>query len=248
VRLLNTTTRSSLTSERVKLLYVGCQTCDVDLKIEAAIDESIRVCMEGTRITKMAFGNVSTPGMLLCKIVLQIFGYTKSGRNVAAEIIWETFLSTVAVVKRRQDMIALGSTYLSTYIGGGLISGVMEGVAEAGAALFGVTVGGGIIIAGVAFQRLMATFKAARYIIMATVDVLLIMIQVFWHDPSIITEGNVRDICEAYQSEAEVVHADVVQMLSRLGLNDTIPMKWDDIELRKGISEIVGKHRKRPSE
>lgn len=219
-------TLECLDNERVRLLYVSAQVCNVDQKIDAAISETMRLYGHSTRTAAVplqfsGMAGTSTVSFFLCKSILNCFGYdgidTKMLKITLTDILWAS----------------MDSHILQT------LSGTLFSASEAALAS-GVGAGIGLVGIFAAFLGHLAAIPgSARAILMSACDIILVLERAFWFRSEAIGPDEIRAAAEEYKNRSTRVHNEVKSLVPLTGFIKSFRFG----AIKVGIGKIVREHR-----
>lgn len=213
-------TYSSLDNARVRLMFVATQTCNVDMKVEAAINEGIIIFRSGAFATSlplplMSVGTQATAGGLICHRFLKVFGYSQVNTDVLFQTIKNAWLGNLEA-NALQFVASLATSVLL---------GPVAWTTSAALAAFSVP-------------------KTARMLLMCVADVILILERAFWYEPGTVTGESIHNATLWYAGKMAAVHADVKNSIRWYSL-----IKSHQLGLIKADLEvIIQKHRFKTNE
>ena len=201
-------------------MFVAAQVCNVDSKVEAAINEGMRLFKHGTRTSAvpLPFASLAAQGSVgycICSRVTDAFGYVGINRDICFQAIEDSWTQNKA-------------SNIAQFASG--VAAVM---------LFGAGPLGWMV--DVALTTL-AVPKTARALLMCITDVILIMERAFWYESGVITNESIRRATTEYGAISENVHEDVkgiIKILSFVKSFQTMKVKAD-------LGVIIEKYRHRP--
>lgn len=166
IQTLERVTRESLDNEKLRLLFVSCQICNVNQKIDAAITETIHLCKNSTRVAAFpspfsAVAGTSIASVVLCDIILNCFRYAgidgKILNTILRDLTWSSLDShTLSILG--YGALALCDTAVGFVVGGPL---------------------GALVLLGMSYLASVPGF--ARAVLMCACDIILMLERAFWY-------------------------------------------------------------------
>lgn len=215
------TTLESLNNEELRVWVVGTQVCDVEQKIETAIEKSVRLCQD-TIVTTSTVPLVSTVVMptmarLVCNVALRAFGFgkvtEKQFEEIMREVVW---CNTDRVFYKTLGILAVEITTL---------------------ALFGP-----LAFPIVAAETLMAVPGTVRVVLACACDVILILEHAFSVNGQRVWATEVRRSAVEYQAKMRAVHGEVDQMIP--SWKPSVNKVYRGMpQLRGGMEKIIQNYR-----
>ena len=121
IKSLLQTTLDCLNDEDIRAWVVGSQVCDVEQKIETAIEKSVRLCRDTIVISSTTpMGSIvvaPTMARLVCNIALRAFGFGKVSEKdfeeIMRELVWcntdKFFFETLGILAVEVTTLAFRS-------------------------------------------------------------------------------------------------------------------------------------------
>ena len=219
----------SLNDDTVRTMFVAAQMSSVQLKIDSAIANSIRLYGHAVRTATVpiAFAGLmatTTVTGLIVKDILKIFQLSEHNGDIALHTISNSLMGNyesngIYVAANLLKVAAVGA------VGTGI--GVLPGVAL-GIGSYGL--------------KLSAVPQFGRLLLMCTIDTILIVERIFWRSHiRKVTAQDVQEACESYKSRIDEVHGEVKNALPVWAVWNAFQFKNLSLEL----SRIVDKYRTR---
>ena len=188
----------SLSTDRLRKMFVATQICCVQPKIDYALSHSMKLYSRAIQTTALpiAWSGLiasTTVTTLIVKHVLEVFSFNSFSSDMASQILSTAFIGN----------------YESTgiYAAGSIVNAVAAGAVATG-------VGAAAGVAGWYAWKLAVIPQFGRLLLMCTVDTILAMEIVFWRCGSRAPEAeDIKLACELYQSRISKVHEDVKAVL-----------------------------------
>jgi hypothetical protein len=219
-------TLECLDNDRIRMLYVSAQVCDVDQKVDSAITETMRLYGHSTRTAAVplqfsGMAGTATTALFLCKNILKCFGY----RGLDSKLLYQILYDMLWASMDSHSLQVFSETVLSA----------SEVAAFTGV---GATVGLLGFIVGTC-AHLASISASARAILMCACDIILILERAFWYGEQPIGGNEIRSAVEEYGRKRGKVHEDVKNLVPMHGFVKSF--KFTTIKL--GIEKIIKTHR-----
>jgi len=211
-------------------MLVSHQICNVDAKIELAIDNAVYYAKCVTRTAAIpagadiSFVTKATTGPLMAKHIQRAFGFDVYN----ADVIW-----TIVADCLWKDLPAQ-ATYGASVLA---VCGAVAYFTPAMPVVFAL----GTAHAAVNVPR------SARMFVMIAADLILMFERAHWHhyhngngEDGCITDQDVRSASRDYQSKMSAVHAMIAE---KIPLNSVVEILWNPESLRGVLRTVLEKHR-----
>ena len=222
IKSLLNTTLECLDNDEMRVWLGGSQVCDVEQKIETAIEKSVRMCRDtiiATSAAPMVNNIVVAPTMarLVCNVALRAFGFGKvNGKQfeeIMREIVWRNtgrdFYGTLAI-------LAVEATIL-TFLGP-------------------------LAVPVVVADTVMAIPRTVRVVAACACDAILILEHAFSTNGQRVWPEEIRRSAIEYKAKMCAVHGEVDQMIPLWKPNVNNFHKGMP-QLRGGMEKIIKKYR-----
>lgn len=201
-------------------MFVAAQVCNVDSKVEAAINEGMRLFKHGTRTSAvpLPFASIAAQasvGYFICSRLTDAFGYAGINRDICFKAIEDSW------VHNKASNIAQFASGVTTAVF--LATGPVGWITD------------------VALTAL-AVPKTARALLMCIADVILIMERAFWYEPGTITDEAIRRATIEYRTCAERVHQEVKESIKLF----SFVKSFQTMQIKADLGLIIERHRHRP--
>lgn len=214
-------TLECLDNEELRIWVVGSQVCDVEQKIETAIEKSVRLCRDTLITTGAApMGSVivaPTMARLVCDVALRAFGFGKVSElqfeGIMREVVWYNtdtfFYKTLAILAAEITTLALL---------------------------------GPIGLSVVAAEMLIAIPRTVRVVVACACDVILILEHAFSVNGQRVWPSEIRRSATEYKAKMPAVHGEVNQLIPTW--NPSVNKAYKGMpQLRGGMEKIIQKYR-----
>lgn len=201
-------------------MFVAAQICDIDSKVEVAINEGMRLFTYGTRASAIPLPIASIAaqgsiGYFICSYVTDAFGYTSINRDVCFKAIENSWM------RNKASNIAQFASGVATSM------------------LFAAGPLGWLVNFTLAAS---AVPKTARALLMCVADVILIMERAFWYETGGITDESIRRSTIEYRAISDSVHQDVKEIVKIY----SVIKSFQTTQIKADLGVIIERYRHRP--
>ena len=227
IKRLSDTTMQNVKNEKLKLLYVAAQVADVDLKINAAIVETMKVYRRILKSSSL-LGSVPTAStstratgtLLVCKAVLQCFGLP----TLNADTVFQTVKAYVWESFGHGHSVSL------------LFAEAIASIGAVGTIALG---GGPVFLAAAATNIPLVVPATMRLLLMIATDLILILVRAY-QETTLTCVGqplkkDLKRAAEFYKPFSPKVHQEVFTLVPRS--NVVKSFKHNDVQM--GLEKIV---------
>ena len=243
LRRLNDVTIQSVRSEGLRLLYVAAQVADIDLKINCAIMETMKIYRDVLGTTSglgalplAAMSNRTAAAIAVCKSIVQCFGLPTISPNTIFQIIklnvWDD----------------LGDKIATVFAEGIATAGILTTVGFAGMPFF--------LVSG-AINIPLIVPATTRLMLMLASDLILVLVRAFKETAfTCVGQPQLKDVEKAavyyYHGIARKVHKEILGLVPksniiksyrynyvRLGLEKTLHRFKEEISKDSDVSPLV---------
>ena len=225
IKRLNDITMQNVKNEKLKLLYVAAQVADIDLKINAAVVETMKIYRRVlnssyllSAVPTAASSSQAAGAIAVCKAVLQCFGLP----TINAEMIYQILKSNV------WDDLGHNISLLFA-----------EAIASVGLMGTLVLYGGPVFLAAGAVNIPLVVPATMRLLLMIASDLILILVRAF-KETTLTCVGqplkrDVRKAATYYRTFSPEVHKEIFALIPRTN----VAKSFRHNDVRQGLEKIV---------
>ncbi|CAN9146398.1 unnamed protein product [Alternaria alternata] len=226
-------TYNNLNNEQVRAMFSQAQGVDVELKVQEAIKESLRLYKHAVRTSAVPLsfsGSISTTVVapMIVGAICGIFNF----HGISGDIAWRC-IANVLVSNTTANVVQLFAQALGA-----------TGVGMAGTGV-GV-VPGAVIATGAAAVNIVSTPQFSRALLMCALDTIIIMDHAFWQcdsDQKEVKKENIDKSAEWFNNgRSSKVHEDIRSMIRIWNPFEA----FDYVRLEKEMNAIVSRYRYQP--
>ncbi|KAI4661132.1 uncharacterized protein J4E79_004943 [Alternaria viburni] len=226
-------TSSNLKNDQVRAMFSQAQGVLVDVKVEAAIKESLRLYKHAVRTSTVPLaysGSVSTTVVapMIVSAISGIFNF----HGISGDIAWRC-MANVLVSNTTANVVQLFT----------------QALGSAGAVMVGSGFGavpGAVLGTGVAAVSIVAAPQFGRALLMCALDTIIILDHAFWQCDNDQKEVEKKDIDKSAEwfneGPCSKVHEDIMAMIRVWNLLDA----FDYERIEKEMNAIVSRYRYQP--
>ncbi|CAN9144840.1 unnamed protein product [Alternaria alternata] len=226
-------TYNNLNNEQVRAMFSQAQGVDVELKVQEAIKESLRLYKHAVRTSAVPLsfsGSISTTVVapMIVGAICGIFNF----HGISGDIAWRC-IANVLVSNTTANVVQLFAQALGA-----------TGVGMAGTGV-GV-VPGAVIATSAAAVNIVSTPQFSRALLMCALDTIIIMDHAFWQcdsDQKEVKKENIDKSAEWFNNgRSSKVHEDIRSMIRIWNPFEA----FDYVRLEKEMNAIVSRYRYQP--